>query len=286
MLQSGIAGLAGSGGAYGVLAVCLILLHRTTGVLNFAVAAVGTFGTFLMSVLYGHGWSYLPAAVLGVLLGALISVAFGLALARWFFDSTPAYRAAVAIALVIGTTSLAQRIYGHQPRLIPPMVSGSVGTVDGVVVTWSGLIALVLAIVLAVVVTEVLRRTSLGLRLRAVSQRPVTAELLGLPVRWLSVGVWAVTGGLATVALLLISPTFSSDIPTLSLLVVPGLAAALVGSFRRYRLAVLSGFVLAALQGLMAYSQTLTKVQDVIPFAVIVLLLLYFERREVWDEAR
>jgi branched-chain amino acid transport system permease protein len=286
MLQSAIAGLADSGGAYGILAICLILLHRTTGVLNFAVAAVGTCGTFLMSVLYGHGWPYLPAAILGVLLGAAISVAFGLALARWFFDSTPAYRAAVAIALVIGTTSLAQRVYGSNPRLIPPMVGGSAGRIDGVVVTWSGVIALLLTIALAIGITELLRRTSLGLRLRAIAQRPVTAELLGLPVRWLSVAVWAVTGGLATVALLLISPTFSSDIPTLSLLVVPALAAALVGSFRRYRLAVFSGLVLAALQGLMAYSANLTKVQDVIPFAVVVLLLLYFERKEVWDEAR
>jgi branched-chain amino acid transport system permease protein len=286
MLQSGIAGLADSGGAYGILAICLILLYRTTGVLNFAVAAVGTCGTFLMSVLYGHGWPYLPAAILGVLLGAAISVAFGLALARWFFDSTPAYRAAVAIALVIGTTSLAQRVFGHNPRLIPPMVQGSIGRIDGVEVTWDGFIALLLSIALAIVVTELLRRTSLGLRLRAIAQRPVTAELLGLPVRSLSVGVWALTGGLATLAVLLISPTFSSDIPTLSLLVVPGLAAALVGSFRRYRLAVFSGLVLAALQGLMAYSQNLTKVQDVIPFAVVVLLLLYFERKEVWDEAR
>jgi branched-chain amino acid transport system permease protein len=286
MLQSGIAGLADSGGAYGILAICLILLYRTTGVLNFAVAAVGTCGTFLMSVLYGHGWPYAPATILGVLLGAAISVAFGLALARWFFDSTPAYRAAVAIALVIGTTSLAQRVYGHNPRLIPPMVQGSVARIDRVEVTWDGFIALVVTIVLAIGVTALLQRTSLGLRLRAIAQRPVTAELLGLPVRWLSVSVWAVTGGLATVAVLLISPTFSSDIPTLSLLVVPGLAAALVGSFRRYWLAVLAGLVLAALQGLMAYSQALTKVQDVIPFAVVVLLLLYFERKEVWDEAR
>lgn len=286
MFQSGIAGLASSGGAYGVLAVCLILLHRTTGVLNFAVAAVGTCGTFLMAVLYGHGWSYLPAAVVGVLLGAVISVGFGLALARWFFNSSSAYRAAVAIALVIGTTSVAQRVYGHQPRLIPPMVAGSATKISGVVVTWSGVIALAFSIVLGIAVTEVLRRTSLGLRLRAIAQRPVTSELIGVPVRLLSVGVWAVTGALATIALLLIAPDRSSDIPTLSLLVVPALASALVASFRRYWLAVVGALVLGALQGMLSYSQSLTKVQDVIPFVVVVLLLLWFERKEVWDEAR
>lgn len=286
MLQSGIAGLADSGGAFGILAICLILLHRTTGVLNFAVAAVGTCGTFIMAVLYGHGWSYVPAALVGIVLGAVISVAFGLALARWFFSASSAYRAAVAIALLIGTVSVAQRVFGHQPRLIPPMVGGRGLNIDSVVITWSGVIALVFAVVLAGAVTELLRRTPVGLRLRAIAQRPVTSELIGLPVRQLSVAVWAVTGALATLALLLIAPGQSSDIPTLSLYVVPAMAAALVASFRRYRLAVAGALVLGGLQGMLSYSQSLTKWQNVIPFGVIVLLLLWFERREVWDEAR
>jgi branched-chain amino acid transport system permease protein len=286
MVQSGIAGLAGSGGAYAVLAVCLILLHRTTGVLNFAVAAIGTCGTFIMAVLYGHGWPYIPAALVGIGLGALLSVIFGLALARWFFNASSAYRATVAIALLIGTVSAAQRVYGHQPRLIPPVIGGAAVTIQGVDVTWSAVIALVLAIVLGFSVTELLRRTSVGLRLRAIAQRPVTSELLGLPVRPLSIGVWAVTGGFATVALMLIAPERSSDIPTLSLLVVPAMAAALVASFRRYRLAVVGALVLGALQGMLSYSQSLSKVQDVIPFVVVVLLLLWFERKEVWDEVR
>jgi branched-chain amino acid transport system permease protein len=286
MLQSGIAGLAGSGGAYAVLAVCLVLLYRTTGVLNFAIAATGTFGTFVMSVLYGHGWPYVPAALVGIVVGAAISVGFGLALARWFFNATSAHRAAVAIALLIGTVSVAMRIFGHKPRLIPPVVKGQAVTINDVVVTWSSLIALVFAIVIGLAVTEVLRRTSIGLRLRAIAQRPVTSELLGLPVRRLSVAVWALTGVLATIAMLLIAPARSSDIPTLSLLVVPAMAAALVASFRRYRLAVLGALVLGTVQGMLSYSQKLTDVQAVIPFVAVVLLLLWFERKEVWDEAR
>ena len=47
MLTSAIAGIADGGGAYALLAVALILMYRTTGVLNFAIAAVGTFGTML-----------------------------------------------------------------------------------------------------------------------------------------------------------------------------------------------------------------------------------------------
>lgn len=286
MLQAGIAGFADSGGAYAILAVCLILVFRTTGVLNFPIAAVGTTGTFLTSVLYGHGWSYLPAAVVGVLSGALVSAAFGFAFTRWFFDSSTAHRATVAIALLLGTIAVSLRVFGDTPRLIPNMVSGNALTLSGVKIAGSSVVALVLALAVAGAITQTLDRTPLGLRLRAISQRPISCELLGVPVRSLAVTTWAATGALATVALLLIAPERSTEISDLSFLVVPALAAALVASFRRYVVAVIAAFVLGAVQGMLSYSSSVSKYQVVIPFAMIVVLLLWFERREVWDEAR
>lgn len=286
MLQAGIAGFADSGGAYAILAVCLILVFRTTGVLSFPIAAVGTMGTFLTSVLYGHGWSYAPAAVVGVLLGAALSAAFGLAFVRWFFDSSAAYRATVAIALLLGTIAVSLRVFGDTPRLIPYMVPGNALTVASVKISASSVVALVLALVFAAAVLQALGRSQTGLRLRAMSQRPVSCELLGVPVRSLAVTIWAISGALGTLALLLIAPERSTEISDLSFLVVPALAAALVASFRRYAVAVISAFVLGAAQGMLSYSSAVSNYQILIPFVVILVLLLWFERREVWDEAR
>lgn len=286
MLQAGIAGFADSGGAYAILAVCLILVFRTAGVLNFPIAAVGTTGTFLTSVLYGHGWSYVPAAVVGVAAGAAVSAAFGLAFVRWFFDSTTAHRATVAIALLLGTIAVSLRVFGDTPRLIPSMVSGNALTVSGVKVSGSGVVALCLALLVAWAVTQTLERSRAGLRLRAISQRPISCELLGVPVRSLAVMVWAVSGALGTIALLLIAPERSTEISDLSFLVVPALAAALVASFRRYVVAVAAAFVLGAMQGTLSYNSSLSNYQVLIPFVVILVLLVWFERKEVWDEAR
>jgi branched-chain amino acid transport system permease protein len=286
MFQAGIVGLADTGGAYAVLAVGLVLLFRTTGVLNFAAAAVGTFGTFVMSVLNGHGWPYAPAALVGVGVGVLISVGFGLALTRWFFDSSSVHRAAVAVALLIGTVAVALRVFGDAPRVMPSIVNGSAFTVAHVHITYNAVVTMGVAIITTASITLVLSRSRVGLRLRAISQGPVACELLGLPVRSLSVGMWAVSGLLATVAMLLVTPTTLSEISELSYLVVPAMAAALVAAFRRYWLAAVAGFVLGAAQGVMSYSQTLSYYESIIPFAVIVGLLLYVERREVWDEAR
>jgi branched-chain amino acid transport system permease protein len=286
MLQAGIAGFADSGGAYAILAVCLILVFRTTGVLNFPIAAVGTTGTFLMSVLYGHGWSYGPAALVGVLGGALVSAAFGFAFTRWFFDSSTAHRATVAIALLLGTIAVSLRVFGDTPRVIPNMISGSALSVSNVQIASSSVLALIVALVVAAAITQTLGRSQTGLRLRAISQRPVSCELLGVPVRRLAVTTWATSGALATIALLLIAPQRSTEISDLSFLVVPALAAALVASFRRYVVAVIAAFALGAIQGMLSYSSTLSTYQVVIPFAMILVLLLWFERREVWDEAR
>jgi branched-chain amino acid transport system permease protein len=286
MLSSAVAGIADGGGAYALLAVVLILIYRTTGVLNFAIAAVGTFGTMLTSVVYGAGVPLLLAALLGMAAGAGVSVVYGLVYVRWFFDAPQRYAATVAIALLLGTISLSYRVFGENPRYLPNVVRGNTGRIAGVVVSNSGVLALVLAIVVAVALTLVLHRTRLGRQLRGISQGPVTCELLGVPVRLLSVGVWGIGGAIGTLAMLLVAPGQDTQIESLALLVVPGLAAALVATFRYYWLAVVTGVLLGAAQGMLEYSNTLRVWSTAIPFIVILVILLWLERKEVWDEAR
>lgn len=286
MLSSAVAGLANGGGAYAVLAVALILLFRTTGVVNFAIAAIGTFGTFVTSVLYGHGWPVVPAALVGMVAGGALSVAYGLVFVRWFFQASQRHRATVAIALLLGTISMSFRVFSPNPRFLPNVVGGDVGSIAGVVVSGSGVFAIVIAIIVAAGLTFSLTKSRVGRQLRAISQGPVTCELLGLPVRALSVGVWAFSGALASLAMLLVAPGRSTQIQTLGLLVVPALAAALVASFRSYWIGMVAGLVIGAAQGVLAFYGSVRSFQTAIPFVVILGLLLWFERKEVWDEAR
>jgi branched-chain amino acid transport system permease protein len=59
--QQVVAGLA-SGGIYASLALALVLIHRATGVINFAQGEMATFSTYIAWTLTtNHGWSYWPA---------------------------------------------------------------------------------------------------------------------------------------------------------------------------------------------------------------------------------
>ena len=59
-LQHVVSGLA-SGGIYGLLALAIVLIHRATGVINFAQGELATLSAFVCWALMDHGWAFWPA---------------------------------------------------------------------------------------------------------------------------------------------------------------------------------------------------------------------------------
>jgi branched-chain amino acid transport system permease protein len=72
----------------------------------------------------------------------------------------------------------------------------------------------------------------------------------------------------------------------MSLLVVPAFAAALVGLFRNFYATVIGGIAIGVIQGMASESSTFAQYQDVVPFVIIVVAILWAQRGEVWDVAR
>src|SRR5260370_37167605 len=59
-IQQVVSGLA-SGGIYGLLALAIVLIHRSTGVINFAQGEMATLSAFVCWTLMSHGWAFWPA---------------------------------------------------------------------------------------------------------------------------------------------------------------------------------------------------------------------------------
>lgn len=284
MLHGALAGLA-AGGVYAVLGVCLTVMYRLAGVISFGLAAVGMAGVYVMLALYGAGAPYPVAAPAGVLAAGLLAGVLGLVTVHWFAESGPDTRSAVTIAYLVGIVAISYLLWGDHPRPVPAPVHGPLLHIAGVVVTKSSAVSIALAAVLAVVVQAILGRTTVGLKLRALSERPTTAELLGVPVRPLVVATWFSTGALVCLGLVLIAPERTSDQFSLSLLVVPGCAAALIGGLRHVYGALVGGLLVGVLQGVFSQVDVLQKFRDAAPFFVILLILVWSRRQEVWDAA-
>lgn len=285
MLRSALAGLS-AGGAYALLAVCAVLVYRLVSVVNFAIAGIGAFGAFVTSVLYEHRVPLVPALLGGIAAGTAVAALFGALMSIWFAEAAPATRTSVSIAFLVGLIALGLRLFGSHPRPFPHPLDGAVATVSGVVITRTAAVTIALAALLAAAVHRFLRGTGTGLRLRALSERPVTAEVVGVRVRRLSIGLWTVSGAIATAAIIIVAPEQGHDFQTLSLLIVPAFAAALVGAFDSLAAAVAGGVLLGALQGAASQVGAIQEYRGVVPFVVILAILLWSQRRARWDDAR
>ncbi|SES32757.1 branched-chain amino acid ABC transporter permease [Actinokineospora terrae] len=286
MLQGALAGLA-AGGLYAVLAVCLTLMSRLVRVVNFAQSATGMFGCYVAVYLSVHaGLPTWAATVVGILLGGALSALLGWIISTWLAEADIGTRSAVTVAVLLLLISLSFILFGNKPQPFHPILDGPAFSVNGVVVSQVTVVTVVLSVAIAVGCRALLGRTSFGLELRALSERPTTAELMGIPAKPLAVAVWAVTGLLSTLVISIVAPSQSNDATSLSMLVVPAAAAALLGGFRRLDLAVVGGLVLGMAQGAVAQVDSLSVVRYFLPFLVIVGLLLWSQRKEVWDVAR
>lgn len=286
LLQGALAGLA-AGGVFAVLAVTLTLMARLVRVVNFAQAATGMFAAFI-SVWFASqlGMPVWLATLLGIVVGALLSAIIGWIAAQWLSEADLSSRSAMTVAPLLMLMSLSYIMFGNKPKPFEAIFSGAAFTVAGVVVSWVTVITVSLAIVVALVSAVLLKKTTVGTKLRALSDRPTTAELIGIASKPLTIGVWAVTGAISAVTILVIAPTQSNDAVSLSLLIIPAAAAALLGGFKRLDLAVVGGLLLGLINGMVAQIEQLSLVRSFVPFLFIVILLLWTQRKEVWDVAR
>ena len=284
MVDGIIAGLV-SGSAYAILAVCVVLLHRLVGVLNLGQAALGAFGAYAVYALAGAGIPLAVAVAAGAALSAGLAALAGLVLARWFGGATPTVRAVVTIVLLVVLLSAGFRVFGDAPRAMPSLVPDASFAVAGVRVSLTTVVALAAALGIALALTLVLRFTRLGIRLEAMAERPVSVQFLGVNTRALSVGVWAAAGAASALALLLIAPTRNPTFESMSMLIVPALAAALLGGLSNVWAAGATGLAIGALEGAAARIPGLADFRGALPFLVAILGIIWMRRREVWDAA-
>lgn len=230
MGQTVVAGM-GTGAVYAVFAVGLVLVFKTSGILNFAQAEIGTFGTFVtwwLVVEHDVPWA------LGALAGLAAAVAIGLGAERFVFRAlleaprTTVVVATVALTLFLGALEL--KLWGASPALLPPPVEGDGLEIAGVVLAPTRLFALGLAVVVCAGLWVFLRSTTFGLGLLAVGQNPTAVRLSGIRLRHLSATTWGLSAALGAAASLVVAPTLGAFTPFfLSRLLLFGFAAAVIG---------------------------------------------------------
>jgi branched-subunit amino acid ABC-type transport system permease component len=163
-----------------------------------------------------------------------------------------------------------------QPAYALPDALGGAGALalgGGITVPVRGLEVLAIGLAAGVAVERVLAMTGSGAVMRAVSEDPGAAALLGVPCERVVLTAFALAGALAGLAGILIAPDGTLGVDDGALLGLKGITAALIGGLVSLRLALVGGLVLGVLEALVVAWEPLGgRWGDVLPLALLVVL--------------
>lgn len=279
----------GNGAVYASIALALVLIFRTTGLLNLAQGEMALFSTYFAWKLTSLGMSIvvaIPVTVVASMIG-------GALIERTMIrpttgpDKSPLNVLIVMLGLFLGLNALAQLVFSNEAQPMPkpwPSVSSpgdptgadKIIELAGIRFSWS-VIALALALVIECLLLYVLfQRTKLGLKLRAVATNPESSRLVGINASAMLMLGWALAAGLGAVAGILVAADRGNVNPGLMVIVlVYAFSAAALGGFDSPLGAVVGGMIVAIAETMTTgYVDALDNIELVVPFALILIVLV------------
>lgn len=286
-----IQGLA-FGAMYAVTGTGLVVLYRTTGVVNLAFGAIGAMGAHVAWSLLGgslsrpnpqaEGWRVLAYPGL-VVVCAAITLLYGVWIAPKLARRDPLVKSLgmVGVALFL-LGIMKERWDTSKPRGL--VLPSKKFTIAGGVVTTTQMIALGFAILVVVVVSVFLKTTATGTAMRAIANDRDVSSLLGVPVRRVEALAWFGSGVICGCVFLLLPPLFKSiDQGTLTWFVVGALGGAVVGQFRSLPITFFAsmgiGVIEASLTPFDHNFQFFSDFRKTTPFVVAVVAILWISRK-------
>ncbi len=273
-----------AGLVYGLLALGIILIYRSTRVLNFAVAAMGLPATVIFGLLVlNWGVPLWPALLISVILGALIGVIVELTIVRRLFSAPRV----ILLVATVGVAQLMQGVVLALPRLdgsnrsFPTPIGSTFLPFDRLQVTGPQLMILLTVPLLAAGLTWWLNRSVFGRAVAASADNPDLSRLSQINPKVVSSFVWLVAGALSAVSMLLLSfggnSTQIDDLGPVTL--SKALAVAMLAGLRSFPRAIIAGIGVGLLEALLRFNYPVESGLTDFVLLIAVLVAVYLEGR-------
>ena len=199
-----------NGVIYGLVALSLVLVWRSTGILNFAQGAMPMVAVYVGMIVFGHYFGYWICVVLAILVGFAIGAGTERVLVRPLYGKPEINPVVVMVGFLTVLEAIAAAIWSTTPRSFPTPFSPIDYRLGGKPFALSAftIYEIVTALIVMAAVAALFRFTNLGLQLRASALSPEVSRLLGVRVnRMLTLG-WTLSTGVGTITAILVSSNF------------------------------------------------------------------------------
>lgn len=263
------------GSLYAVVGLGIVLLYRTSRVLNFAHGDLAMVTTMIAySLLTSAGVVFAGSVALTLL------AAFALGSLFYFIVIRPVKEATLlgqiittaGFALVLGGAAVI--IWGAGTKALPfPLSRFRFYDVFGLRIDQLTIGSFIVSVITMLLLYLLVQKTKFGLAMRAVSQNDAAARVLGIPVRRVYAVTWGVSavlgaiGGLLLAPVTFVSPTMMFD-PFLK-----GFAAAVLGGLDSLPGVIIGGVILGVVENVFG-GYVSTAFKSTVAFVMIIAVLL------------
>jgi sulfate-transporting ATPase len=265
-----------TGGLYAVMAQGLVVVYRGTGVLNFAQGGTAMFGAYAYyDLAVRQGLPKPLAGAAALIMCALLGTVIYLVVLRPMRSAAPLSRVMTTLGIVLILESAASLLFGDTPLLVPSLLpTGTVHITSSLAISQDRIWIFGISVALSAAMYFGYRYTGFGRATLAVAENEVAAASFGISPDLIGAANWALGSIAAGVAGILIAPIIYLDPSSLVLLVIPAMAAGLIGEFVSFPLtfaaAVAIGIAESELQRYVSQPGWPTAV----PYLLVILVLV------------
>ncbi|MEZ5378522.1 MAG: branched-chain amino acid ABC transporter permease [Acidimicrobiales bacterium] len=279
-LQLCFAGLA-LGARYALVALGFVVIHRATGVINFAqgsIVALGAYFTFNAHQTWGL--PFVVAAAIGIVATAAVGLIVERVLLRRMSGQPVFSVIMITIGLLFVVDQIITMVWGQDAQNLGDPWGIDTVVVGDIVMAVVDLWAIGLALVVVALFFVFFHYSGTGLAMRAVAIDEEAAMARGISVRRVVAIAWAISGGVAAVAGLTLASGPAALRPSIGLIALAAFPAMILGGLDSPLGAVLGGFIIGLTQTLTAGYQPEhaswlgQDFQSVTPYVVMILILM------------
>lgn len=258
------------GSLYALVALGLVMVFKSTNLINFAYGQMAMLSTFFGYTLLeraglSYGFAFLGAMAFSALLAIVVQ--------QILRPAKSGHSVIVAtLALYMIFSAVAGLIWGWDPQPFPTVFDGDPLIFFEVVASQENLFNLAVTVGLMILMFLFFRFTMTGIAMRALSQNSMAASLMGVSVDRLFILTWALSGILGGVAGFLVAPTTFLDTNMMAVMLLKAFTAAVLGGFTSYPGVVIGGLTLGVLENLVA-GYVSTELKDTFSFILLIAVL-------------
>ncbi|MHA6261300.1 branched-chain amino acid ABC transporter permease [Sporosarcina sp. CAU 1771] len=270
---------------YGLAALGLVLIYKTTDIVNFAqgeMAMITTFVSFMF--LTTMGVPYFTAIFLALAFAVLFGITIYQVIMKRVQTAAPLNQVVVTLGIFMFLNGLAGLIWGHQPNSFPPALKGDSFKIGSLYIAPNEIFIIGVTVLLMLVFFVLFRFTKIGLAMRASAQDMTAAQLMGIKVTRVFTTTWAVGAILGGVAGIMTAPIMFLDTHMMIEVIMMAFAAAVLGGFVSLPGALIGGLIIGVFGNMVAYYWA-PEMRIVLTF-LLVIIVLYMRPQGIFGGAQ